>query len=88
VLLAPDAAVVSRESSGGRVRTLGKTAPDGARYLFAYNTRTTPARVTWTLAAAAAETFDLATGGPGPKVEGGEITDELGPHEVRRLRIR
>ncbi|HEU4371658.1 MAG TPA: hypothetical protein VFV05_25840, partial [Methylomirabilota bacterium] len=88
VLLAPDAAVVSRESSGGRVRTLGKTTPDGARYLFAYNTRTTPVRVTWTLAAPATETFDLATGRPGPPPEGGAITAELGPHEVRRLRIR
>ena len=39
VLLAPDAAVVSRESSGGAVRALGKAMPDGARYLFAYNTR-------------------------------------------------
>jgi hypothetical protein len=89
VLLAPDAAVVGRESSGGVVRTLGKTAPDGARYLFAYNTRRTATRVTWTLAAPATETFDLATGRPGPAVEdGGAITAELGPYEVRRLRIR
>jgi hypothetical protein len=88
VLLAPDAAVVSRESSGGAVRTLGKAGPDGARYLFAYNTRNAPARVTWTLAAPAAETFDLATGRPGPPVQGDAITAELGPYEVRRLRIR
>ena len=88
VLLAPDAAVVSRESSQGAVRTLGKTGPDGARYLFAYNTRNTPTRVTWTLAAPAAETFDLATGQPGPAIEGGAINAELGPYEVRRLRIR
>jgi hypothetical protein len=88
VLLAPDATVVSRESSGGTVRTLGKAAPDGARYLFAYNTRNTPARVTWTLAAPAAETFDLATGRPGPRVENGALTADLGAYEVRRLRIR
>jgi len=79
---------VSRESSQGAVRTLGKTGPDGARYLFAYNTRNTPTRVTWTLAAPAAETFDLATGQPGPAIEGGAINAELGPYEVRRLRIR
>ena len=88
VLLAPDAAVVSRESSGGAVRALGKAAPDGARYLFAYNTRNSPTRVTWTLAAPATETVDLATGRPGPKVDGDTIAAELGPYEVRRLRIR
>jgi hypothetical protein len=87
VLLAPDAAVVRRESSGGVVRTLGKVGPDGARYLFAYNTRNAPTRVTWTLAAPAAETVDLATGRPGPPVEGEAITVELGPYEVRRLRL-
>jgi hypothetical protein len=87
VLLAPDARVLARESSGGAVRTLGKVGPDGARYLFAYNTRNTPVRVTWTLAAPAAATVDLATGGPGPRVEEGSITIELGPHEVRRLRL-
>ncbi len=87
VLLAPDAAVVSRESSNGAVRTLGKSA-DGARYLFAYNTRNTPTRVTWTLAAPATETFDLASGRPGPGIEGDAITAELGAYEVRRLRIR
>jgi hypothetical protein len=88
VLLAPDAAVVSRESSNGAVRTLGKAGPDGARYLFAYNTRNAATRVTWTLAAPAAETFDLATGRPGPTVEDGALSAELGPYEVRRLRIR
>ena len=87
VLLAPDAAVVTRETSGGTVRTLGKAMPDG-RYLFAYNTRGSPTRVTWTLAAPAAETTDLATGKPGPKVESSAITVELAPFEVRRLRIR
>ncbi|HET7342989.1 MAG TPA: hypothetical protein VFL90_16105, partial [Methylomirabilota bacterium] len=88
VLLAPDAQVVSRESSGGTVRTLGKAMPDGARYLFAYNTRGTPTRVTWTLAAPAAEALDLATGKPGPKVEAGVISVELAPYEVRRLKLR
>jgi hypothetical protein len=88
VLLAPDTAVVSRESSDGAVRTLGKAGPDGARYLFAYNTRNTPVRVTWTLAAPAAGTLDLATGQPGPAVEQGRISVELGAYEVRRLRLR
>lgn len=87
VLLAPDAALVARETSGGTVRTLGKAMPDG-RYLFAYNTRNTPTRVTWTLAAPAAETFDLATGKPGPRVESTTLTVELAPYEVRRLRVR
>ena len=87
VLLAPDVAVVSRESSNGAVRTLGKAA-DGARYLFAYNTRNTPTRVTWTLAAPATETFDLASGRAGPRIESDSITAELGAYEVRRLRIR
>jgi hypothetical protein len=88
VLLAPDATVVGRESSRGAVRTLGKVGPDGARYLFAYNTRSAPVRVTWTLAAPAAETLDLASGRPGPRIDGDAITADLGPHEVRRLRIR
>ena len=87
VLLAPDAAVVARESSGGAVRTLGKAAGD-TRYLFAYNTRGSPTRVTWTLAAPAAETTDLTTGKAGPRVENTAITVELAPYEVRRLRIR
>ena len=87
VLLAPDAQLIARESSGGTVRTLGKTMSDG-RYLFAYNTRGSPTRVTWNLAAPAAETTDLATGKPGPKVESTAITVELAPYEVRRLRIR
>ena len=87
VLLAPDAQVVGRESSAGVVRSLGKAMPDGTRYLFAYNTRNSPTRVTWTLAAPAAEAFDLATG-KAAKVEGDAITTELAPYEVRRLRLR
>jgi hypothetical protein len=88
VLLAPDAEVVARESSGGAVRTLGKAMPDGTRYLFAYNTRSAPTRVTWTLTGPVAETFDLATGRVGPKLEGNKLTAELGPYEIRRLRLR
>ena len=87
VLLAPDAQVVSRESSGGVVRALGKAMPDGNRYLFAYNTRNSPTRVTWTLAAPATEAFDLSTNQTA-KVDGGAITTELQPYEVRRLRLR
>ena len=44
--------------------------------------------MTWTLAGPATETFDLATGRPGPTIDNGAITAELGPYEVRRLRIR
>jgi hypothetical protein len=87
VLLAPDAQVVSRESSGGVVRALGKAMPDGNRYLFAYNTRNSPTRVTWTLAAPATEAFDLSTSQTA-KIDGGAITTELAPYEVRRLRLR
>jgi hypothetical protein len=88
VLLAPDARVVSRESSGGAVRALGKVGPDGIRYLFAYNSRHAPTRVTFTLAAPAVETRDLATGGPGPRVDGDAMTAELAPYEVRRWQLR
>jgi hypothetical protein len=87
VLLAPDAQVVSRESSNGVVRALGKAMPDGNRYLFADNTRNSPTRVTWTLAAPAAEAFDLSTGKTA-KVDDAAITTELAPYEVRRVRLR
>ena len=87
VILAPDAPLIARETSGGAVRTLGKVSGD-ARYLFAYNTRGAATRVTWTLAAPASETIDLATGTAGPKVEGTTLTVELAPYEVRRLRMR
>jgi hypothetical protein len=88
VLLAPDAPVVRRDSSGGAVRALGKLAPDGARYLFAYNTKNSPTRVTWTLASPATETLDLGTGKPGPRPENGSLTAELGPYAVVRLKIK
>jgi hypothetical protein len=88
VLLAPDGAVVAKESSNGTVRSLGKITPDGARYLFAYNTKNTPVRVTWTLGEAAGETLDLATGRAGPRAEGTALTTELGPYGVARLRLR
>jgi hypothetical protein len=88
VLLAPDAAVVTRESSGGVVRALGKRGPDGARYLFAYNTRGEPTQVTWTLAEPAAATTDPATGAAGPRVEQTTLADRLGPYEVKRYKLR
>jgi hypothetical protein len=88
VLLAPDGAVVAKESSNGTVRSLGKIMPDGARYLFAYNTKNNPVRVTWTLTEAAGETLDLATGRAGPRAEGTTLTTELGPYGVARLRLR
>jgi hypothetical protein len=43
--------------------------------------------VTWTLAVPATEAFDLSTGRT-EKVDGGAITTELQPYEVRRLRLR
>src|SRR5262249_3568144 len=67
VLLAPDASIVSAESSGGAVRTLGKRMPDGARYLFAYNSRNTPVDVTWTLAEPAREVLELGGGVAPPR---------------------
>jgi len=87
VLLAPDAPVVARESSGGTVRTLGKAMPD-ARYLFAYNTRNTSTRVTWTLATPTAEVTELGGGPPGTVLEGATLTADFGPYEIRRLRLR
>src|SRR5207237_874312 len=49
VLLAPDAPIVT----GGppAVRVLGKRSPDGARYLFAYNTGAGAVTASWTLTA-------------------------------------
>jgi hypothetical protein len=88
VLLVPDGAVVAKDSSNGTVRSLGKIMPDGARYLFAYNTKNTPVRVTWTLSEPAGETLDLATGRAGPRAEGTSLTTELGPYGVARLRLR
>jgi hypothetical protein len=87
VLLAPDAAVVALESSGGVVRTLGKRLPDGTRYLFAYNSRRAPATVTWTLAEPAHEAGELGTG-PLLGTDGGQLTAEFGPYEVKRYRLR
>jgi hypothetical protein len=87
VLLAPDAALVTRESSGGAIRSLGKRMPDGTRYLFAYNAKNAPASVTWTLAAAAGEITDL-DGRPSPKVDGANVTVEFAPYEVKRYRLR
>ena len=87
VLLAPDAPIVARESSGGTVRTLGKAMPD-ARYLFAYNTRNTSTRVTWTLATPTAEVTELGGGPAGTALEGTTLTADFGPYEIRRLRLR
>jgi hypothetical protein len=86
VLLAPDAAIVSKESSGGKIRMLGKRMPDGSRYLFAYNATNAPVAVTWTLADPAREASPLG-GGPAVKTDGGALTDNFGPYEVKRYRI-
>ncbi|MGH7391858.1 MAG: hypothetical protein ACREM3_20740 [Candidatus Rokuibacteriota bacterium] len=87
VLLAPTVSVVTAESSGGAVRTLGKRAPDGARYLFAYNTRNAAARVTWTLAEPAREVTDLDDG-RAVATEDGRLVAELAAYGIRRFRLR
>jgi hypothetical protein len=88
VLLAPDAAVLARESSGGAVRTLGKRGPDGVRYLFAYNARNAITPVTWTLAEPAREAVDLATSRALAVSDGRTVSLRLEPYEVRQLRLR
>lgn len=87
VLLAPDAAVVARESSGGVIRTLGKRLPDGTRYLFAYNSKNAPATVTWTLAEPAKGVTELSASAP-LTMDGGRLSVEFGPYEVKRYRLR
>jgi hypothetical protein len=88
VLLAPDAHLLARASGGeDAVRTLGKRMPDGSRYLFAYNTRRDPVRLTWTLAAPAVTTLDLTTNTPGPRPTGDTLTVDFAPYEVKRLRL-
>jgi hypothetical protein len=87
-LLAPEAPLVARESSGGSIRALGKRAPDGTRYLFAYNATGSPVRVTWTLSEPAHEVVEL---GPPPApvaLSGAELVADFGPYEVRRYRLR
>lgn len=88
VLLAPDAAVVARESSQGAVRALGKRAADGTRYLFAYNSRNTPVKVTWSLAEPAREVTDLDGTAAPTLAAGREFSTELGPFEIKRYRLR
>jgi hypothetical protein len=85
VLLAPDIPVVAGES-GDAVHVLGKRGPDGARYLFAYNTRKTPVRVTWTLTDAAREARELDAGPVA--LDGARLTAEFNPYEVKRYRIQ
>lgn len=88
VLLAPDAAIVVRESPGGAVRALGKRMPDGARYLFAYNKTNAPVTVTWSLGEPASEAVDLDTSKPAAGLDRGALTERLGPYAVKRYRIR
>jgi O-antigen ligase len=88
VLLAPDATVVARESSGGVVRALGKRLPDGTRYLFAYNSTSAPVSVTWTLADVAREVTPLGTAAAAPTLESATLSDRLRAYEVKRYRIR
>jgi hypothetical protein len=86
VLLAPDADVARASSPG--VRALGKRMPDGARYLFAYNTAGTPATVTWTLSAPASGIVDLDAQAPAPNAERERFATTFGPNEVKRYLIR
>ena len=87
VLLAPDASIVSAESSGGAVRTLGKRMPDGVRYLFAYNARNTPVDVTWTLTEPAREVTELGGAATPTRPDDSRMTTRLAPYEVRRYRL-
>jgi hypothetical protein len=86
VLLAPEVDVA--RASSPVVRALGKRMPDGARYLFAYNTGAAPARVTWTLAAPATGIIDLDAQAPAPGVGRQGFETAFGPYEVKRYLIR
>ncbi|MGH7312884.1 MAG: hypothetical protein ACREJV_06915, partial [Candidatus Rokuibacteriota bacterium] len=87
VLLGGDATILANEP-GASLRTLGKRGPDGARYLFAYNTGNARASATWTLAEPARTVEDL-DGGPAPALGNGtRFSVELGPYGIKRLRIR
>lgn len=87
VLLAPDHEVV-RPGADGAVRTLGKRAADGTRYLFAYNGAAAPRGVTFTLAEPAREIVDLRTGTAGPVAANGALEVKFGPYEVKRYLVR
>ena len=88
VLLAPDASIVSAESSGGTVRTLGRRMPDGARYLFAYNARNATVDVTWTLAEPTREVTELGGATAPTRPDDSRLTTRLAPYEVRRYRLQ
>jgi hypothetical protein len=88
VLLAPDASVAARDSSGGAVRALGKRTSDGTRYLFAYNSTKAPVQVTWTLAEPAREVTPLGPSAVAPTLAETALSDRLGPYEVRQYRLR
>jgi hypothetical protein len=88
ILLAPDAPLLTGESSAGAVRTLGKRGPDGVRYLFAYNSKPTATRVTWTLADPATEAVPLDGEGTPLTLDGGRLVASFAPYEVKRYRIR
>jgi len=86
-LLGPTIPVVAGTAGEGPVRILGKRGPDGARYLFAYNTRNSPVSVTWKLAEPAREVVDLDTGEAVAAADAG-IAVQFGPYGIRRLRLR
>jgi hypothetical protein len=85
VLLAPDAAVVSR-SSNDRVRVLGKRMADGTRYVFAYNRGDTSATVTWTFAEPVREMLDLDA--TRSVASDATHTERFAPYEVKRYRLK
>ncbi len=85
VLLAPDAPVLSR-SSNDRIRVLGKRAPDGSRYLFAYNRTDTSATATWTFAEPVHELVDLDDGRSSAVDQ--TRTERFAPFEVKRFRLK
>ena len=87
VLLAPDAPVVSGGNTA--IRHLGKRMPDGARYVFAYNTGGTPVSTNWTLDAPATSVIDLDAQAAGPSIERQKaLTVSFAPYEVKRYLIR
>jgi len=86
VLLAPDAPLA--RDVDGPVRWLGKRAPDGSRYLFAYNPRDQRVRAAWTLAEPAREAVELGSERAVALAAPTRLEAEFGPYEVRRFRLR
>jgi hypothetical protein len=86
VLLAPDADVA--RPSSPTVRALGKRMPDGARYLFAYNSTGKPATIAWTLVEPATGIVDLDAKAGVPTEKRDRFEATFAPYEVKRYLIR